>query len=140
MEGHGDGGIIEAVEEEDEVEIGDGDEEGGVEGSVVEGEDGEDQGVADDAELPIEGLLDGLAGGGGTVEAPHQRQFCGVQGAGGGHRDGGGGGRDLPRAAEPEVLQQDEGSGVGRQFERLDFGFRGREGGHKEEEEEEGEE
>lgn len=117
MEGHRDGGVGGAVEEEDEVEIGDGEEDGLVEvaGVLVEGEDGEDEGVGDDAGV----VEEGVAGGGGPVEAAH-----GGEGGGVGVRDGHGGDGDGDEAGavEPEVLEEDQGAGVGSEIEGFNLG------------------
>lgn len=91
---HRNRGVHGAVDEEDVVEIGDGNGDGLVEGRLgqnrllVEIEDREDEGVADDADVLQQGELHRVAGRGRAVEAAHEGQLRRVDaGFGGGDGD-----------------------------------------------------
>lgn len=94
-------------------------------GSLVEGEDGEDEGVSDEAGAGEKGLLHGEAGRGGAVEAAHGGELGRGEGraGGGGDGDGGDGDGDVARVVESEIFQENEGAGIGGDFEGLDLWF-----------------
>lgn len=93
-------------------------------GSFVEGEDGEDEGVSDDADVLEQGLLHGLPRRRWAVEAAHEGELrWGDGGVGGGDGDGRDGDGDVTGAVESEILEEDEGARIRRDFEGLHLWF-----------------